>query len=83
MRDRLGGMWLPKPIYEALPALYAVVGMLFVLGAVYLGPAHSAAPAYAAIGVVAILSGIFVAFMRSQARREKTTPDADRQAGPE
>ena len=49
-------MWLPKPIYEALPALYAVVGMLFVLGAVYLGPAHSAAPAYAAIGVVALIA---------------------------
>jgi len=73
-------MWLPKPIYEALPALYALVGVLFILGAAYLGPVHFASPAYAAIGVVAVLSGIFVGFMRSQARRAKTTPKADQQA---
>lgn len=67
-------MWLPKPIYEALPAAYVVTGILFILGAGYLGLGHGAAPAYAAIGVVAVGSGLYVQARRFQARRQQSSP---------
>lgn len=70
-------MWLPKPIYEALPTIYMVIGVLFLAGSVYLGFGHEAAPAYAGIGVVCLLSGVFVRARRHEARDGKTatTPD--------
>ena len=61
-------MWLPKPIYEGLPAIYVIVGVVFLCGATYLGFVHAAAPAYAGVGVVCILSGLLVWRLRSQAR---------------
>ena len=61
-------MWLPKPLYEALPAIYVIVGVLFLCGATYLSFVHEAAPAYAAIGTVCILSGLLVRRLRAQSR---------------
>ena len=61
-------MWLPKPIYEGLPAIYIVAGVLFLFGATYLGFAHATAPLYAGIGAVCILSGLLVWRLRSQSR---------------
>ncbi len=70
-------MWLPKPIYEALPTIYMVIGVLFMAGSAYLGLDHEAAPAYAGIGVVCLLSGVFVRARRHESRDGKTatTPD--------
>lgn len=70
-------MWLPKPIYEALPTIYMVIGILFLAGSAYLGLMHEAAPAYAGVGIVCLLSGIFVRARRHEARDGKTgtTPD--------
>ncbi len=69
-------MWLPKPIYEALPAIYMMIGVIFMAGAVYLGFSHPASVAYAGIGVVCILTGIFIRELRHEARTQKnSSPD--------
>ena len=70
-------MWLPKPIYEALPIIYMIVGALFLGGSVYLGIRHDAAPAYAGLGVVCFLSGVFVRTRRHEARQNRTSSAGD------
>ena len=67
MEDR--EMWLPGPLYEALPYLYAIVGVLFISGALYLGAGTPEAPFYIAIGALTILGGLTV-FQRRQAYRQ-------------
>lgn len=70
-------MWLPKPLYDALPAIYVLVGVLFLAGAIYLGFVHEAAPAYAGIGAVCVLGGLLVHKLRDRARkRESAKPPA-------
>lgn len=64
----VSAMWLPKPIYEGLPAIYIVAGVLFLFGASYLGFAHATAPLYAGTGAVCILSGLLVWRLRSHSR---------------
>lgn len=59
-------MWLPKPLYDALPAIYVLVGLLFLCGAIYLGLVHEASPAYAGVGMVCILSGLLVRRLRTR-----------------
>jgi hypothetical protein len=73
-------MWLPKPIYEALPAIYMVIGVIFLLGAVYLGFSHPAAIAYAGIGVVCALTGVFIRELRQEARERKEAASNDSEA---
>lgn len=61
-------MWLPESVYEALPAIYVVVGLLFVAGASYLGLADPAAALYFALGVAAALTGVFIRNLRRKLR---------------
>ena len=70
-------MWLPKPIYEALPVIYMAIGAIFLAGAVYLGFSHPAAVAYAGIGIVCILTGIFIRELRQEARDQKNSAPSD------
>ena len=71
-------MWLPKPLYDALPAIYVFVGVLFLCGAIYLGSVHEASPAYAGVGTVCILSGLLVRRLRAQSRDNRSSkPLAD------
>ena len=74
-------MWLPKPIYEALPVTYMAIGAIFLLGAGYLGFSHPASVAYGGIGVLCILTGIFVRELRRKARRKKdATPSTNKRS---
>lgn len=66
-------MWLPKPLYDALPAIYVIVGVLFLGGAVYLGFVNEAALAYAGIGTVCVLNGLLVRRCRERSRRSETS----------
>ncbi len=70
-------MWLPKSIYEALPAIYMVIGVVFLVGAGYLGFSHPASLAYAGVGIVCILTGVFIRELRHEARnsQKNATPD--------
>lgn len=59
-------IYLPSKIYEALPAAYVSVGMLFVLGAVYLGLGHGIG--YLAAGLTSIFGGLRIHGIRQRAR---------------
>ncbi len=61
-------MWLPDSIYEALPAIYVVLGLMLVAGASYLGLADPSAALYFALGVAATLTGFFVRQLRRKMR---------------
>jgi len=65
-RGRGRSIYLPTRIYEALPAAYVSVGMLFVLGAVYLGVGHGIG--YLAVGLTSIYGGLRIHAIRQRAR---------------
>jgi hypothetical protein len=68
-------MWLPEPIYEALPYLYVAMGAAFIGGAVYIGVYHPASPYYVAVGVLSIVAGTVIYLRRSTARKQKSKSD--------
>lgn len=70
-------MWLPTPVYECLPIAYIVGGVLFVSGALYLGPNVDTAPAYLVLGLISVLSGILIHFRRKQSRQEKISTGSE------
>ena len=63
-------VFLPKKIYEALPAAYISVGSLFILGAAYIGIGHAPMVGYLAVGLSCILGGVTVTGIR---RRERSS----------
>lgn len=65
-------MWLPSPIYEALPTAYVVVGVLLLGGVSYVGFDGSRSLLYAGLGVVCILTGIMLGRRRKQTRIDKS-----------
>ena len=65
-------MWLPTPVYEGLPCAYVIGGLLFVTGAIYLGPGVEVTPLYFAVGVFSVLSGVFLIIKRRRARQKST-----------
>jgi membrane protein implicated in regulation of membrane protease activity len=64
-------MWLPEPIYEILPYLYLVIGVLFLGGAIYIGIGIAGMPYYFALGLFSILGGALIHLRRSIARKQK------------
>ena len=65
-RGRGRSIYLPTRIYEALPAVYVSVGILFVLGAVYLGIGHGIG--YLAAGLTSVFGGLRIHSIRQKAR---------------
>jgi hypothetical protein len=71
-------MWLPGPIYECLPYLYIVGGVLFISGTSYVGVAANSATLYIACGLISIIYGTFIFKIRQDARQLSNrtgTPD--------
>ncbi len=64
-------MWLPNGLYEALPAIYVAIGVIFLAGSWYLGFRTAASPFYLGVGVALVVSGIFVHLLRKQARSHR------------
>ena len=64
-------MWLPTRVYEILPAIYIIVGQIFMAGSVYISSYHKLAPVYFAFGVLSVVSGLFVNQRRLYKRRIK------------
>ena len=62
-------MWLPDPIYESLPYLYIIGGVLFISGTLYVGVASNSAALYIACGLISIVYGAFIFRMRQDYRR--------------
>ncbi len=61
-------MWLPDKLYEALPWAYVLIGLLFVSGVWYLDNGDFGSGFYFAVGVVSIIAGLIVYYVRSQLR---------------
>jgi hypothetical protein len=53
-------MWLPTPIYEALPYLYVLGGVLFIAGTLYIGITASGSTLYIACGLISIVYGAYI-----------------------
>ncbi len=65
-------MWIPGPIYESLPYLYIIGGVLFISGTLYVGLDTAAAPLYIACGLISIVYGVVV-FSKRQPRRQNSS----------
>ncbi len=61
-------MWLPEPVYKSLPTIYAVMGVLFMLGVVYIGFDLPMGPVYIGVGILSVLMAIIVSTWRSKHR---------------
>lgn len=61
-------IFLPKSIYEALPAAYMSAGSLLILGAVYIGISHGTVVGYLAVGLSCMFAGVAVARIRRKER---------------
>ncbi len=64
-------MWLPTPLYEALPFLYVSVGSLLIAGVAYVGFDVRSAMFYFSLGVSCILFGLFIYYIRYALRSKK------------
>ena len=71
-------MWLPAPIYESLPYLYVLSGILFISGTVYIELSAPGALLYLGCGIVSLVYGTCIFKLRVDARRSAT-----QQFGPE
>lgn len=70
-------MWLPEPIYKSLPTLYAVMGISFVLGVIYLGLDTPMSPVYLGVGLVSLLAAVVVTIWRNKQSGEANNTDSD------
>lgn len=68
-------MWLPTKLYEGLPIWWILVGLVFMLSALYLGLDYGPAYGYLGLGVGCSVFGLMITLWRSQHRNEKTTSD--------
>lgn len=70
-------MWLPEPVYKALPTAYAVIGVAFILGVLYVGPDAPLGRMYLGFGIVSILASITLSIWRSKHKDDRTKVDTD------
>ena len=64
-------MWLPAPLYEALPFLYVSVGSLLIAGVAYIGFDVRSALFYFALGVSCTFFGLCLYYIRHSHRTRK------------
>ena len=67
-------MWIPTPIYEALPYCYVIGGVLFITGTLYIGLAAPGTPLYIACGLVSIVYGAYIFAKRHSYRHGTPKP---------
>ena len=70
-------MWLPTPVYKALPTAYAVIGVAFILGTLYVGPNAPLGAWYLGLGIVSILASITVSIWRAKHKDNRSKVDTD------
>ena len=59
-------VWLPTPIYKALPVAYIVIGLLLLAGVIYAGFTGSSALMYGSVGLFSIGIGFVVHRLRKR-----------------
>lgn len=62
-------MWLPKPVYNSLPVIYIVIGLLIAAGITYMGLERKGSMVYLALAALCIVAGIVVQWMRMRAKQ--------------
>ncbi len=70
-------MWLPEPIYKLLPTIYAVMGVFFILGVLYVGLDAPNSPIYLVLGLVSILASITVTIWRAKKSGNSDNAESD------
>ena len=65
-------MWIPTPIYEALPYLYILGGVLFISGTLYIGLSATGATLYIGCGLVSIVYGAYILSKRHAYRSQSS-----------
>ena len=70
-------MWLPTPVYKSLPTAYAVIGVAFIAGTVYVGPDAPLGVWYLGLGIVSILASITVSIWRARHKENRAKVDTD------
>ena len=70
-------MWLPTPVYKALPIVYALIGVAFILGTFYVGPDAPLGVWYLVIGIVSILASVTVTMWRAKHKQGRANVDTD------
>lgn len=70
-------MWLPEPIYKSLPTMYAAIGVLFILGVLYVGLDAPMAHTYLLLGLASILASITVTVWRNKHAQNRSKIDSD------
>ena len=68
-------MWIPSPLYESLPYLYILGGVLFISGTLYIGVTAPGASLYIACGLISIVAGVVVFIRRQMHRASAEQPD--------
>ena len=64
-------MWLPGPVYERIPQIWFLFGLLFIANGLYVGTDLPISLACLAFGLLCCLFGIGVGVFRSKNRRTK------------
>jgi len=65
-------LWLPTPIYEAIPYVYLGAGLALLAGLAYVGLNGSMSAVYGLSGMVSLLAGGLVLRRRRAARRPQS-----------
>lgn len=69
-------MWLPDPIYKALPTIYGLMGILFILGVMYVGLENTPmGPIYLGLGLVSLIASLGLAISRGKGGKGKPRSD--------
>ena len=61
-------MWLPTPIYERLPHVLLLVGLVFMSTVMYMGPYHPQTPIYFGAGFFCCLWSMVIFTLRLRHR---------------
>jgi hypothetical protein len=69
-------MWIPTPIYERLPLLWLLMGILFIGYGLYHGLEISVAEGAAIAGIVCCFYGFGLRIVRIRHRREHANEDS-------
>lgn len=65
-------MWLPTPIYERIPQFWFIIGLLFIVGGLYLGVDIPIWFIYIILGFLCCAFGLAVAVLRMKHRRAES-----------
>ncbi len=63
-------MWIPGPLYESLPYLYVLGGVLFIAGTMYVGISTPGSPLYVGCGLLSVVYGAYIFKIRAESRAE-------------